>query len=84
MYAYRFHQVERYLDESTLADQGYSGLGLLTPIKRKAGVRMGAAVKKNNRQINRLRSVVERMIAHIKTWRVLHSGFRRPLSSYER
>ncbi|WP_423817356.1 transposase family protein, partial [Rothia nasimurium] len=35
--------------------------------------------KRNNRVINRLRSVVERVIAQIKTWRVLHSGFRRPL-----
>lgn len=27
---------------------------------------------------------MERTIAQIKTWRVLHSGFRRPLSSYGR
>ena len=84
VYAYRFHQLERYLDESTLADQGYIGFGLLTPIKRKASVRMRAAVRQNNRQITRLRSVVERTIAQIKTWRVLHTGFRRPLSSYGR
>lgn len=70
VYAYRFHQLERCLDESTLADQGYIGFGLLTPIKRKASVRMRAAVRQNNRQITRLRSVVERIIAQIKTWRV--------------
>ncbi len=84
VYAYHFHQVEKFLDESTLVDKGYTGLGLLTPTKRKAGVRMRAAVKKNNRQIDRLRSVVERTIAQVKTWRVLHTGFRRPLSSYGR
>ena len=84
VHAYRFHRLERFLDESTLADQGYIGLGLLTPIKRKASVRMRAAVRQNNRQITRLRSVVERTIAQIKTWRVLHTGFRRPLSSYGR
>ena len=31
VYAFRFHQLGRFLDESTLADQGYIGLGLLTP-----------------------------------------------------
>ena len=75
VYAFRFHQLGRFLDESTLADQGYIGLGLLTPVKRKAGVKMRAAVRQNNRRINRLRSVVERVIAPVLTWRVLHTGF---------
>ena len=74
VYAYRFHQLERFLDESTLADQGYIGLGLLAPTKRKPGVRMRAAVKENKRRINRLRAVVERTIAQVLTWRVLHTG----------
>ncbi|NKZ35171.1 transposase family protein [Rothia terrae] len=41
-------------------------------------------MRQNNRWINRLRPVVERVIAQVKTWRVLHSGFRRPLGSYGR
>lgn len=84
VYAYRFHQLERFLDESTLADKGYLGLGLLKPTKRKAGVKMRAAVRENNRRVNRLRSVVERTIAQVETWRVLRAGFRRPVSSYRR
>lgn len=84
VHAFRFHRLERFLDESTLADKGYIGLGLITPVKRKPRVRMRAAVRENNRQINRLRSMVERVIAQVKTWRVLHSGFRRPLRSYGR
>ena len=63
---------------------GYTGLGLLTPTKRRAGARMRAVVRQNNRRANRSRSVVERTIAKVKTWRVLHSGFRRPLGSYSR
>ena len=82
VHAFRFHRLERFLDGSTLADKGYIGLGLLTSVKRKPGVRMRAAVRENNRRIIRLRSVVERVIAQVKTWKVLHSGFRRPLSSY--
>lgn len=84
VYTYRFHRLERFLGEFTLADKGYIRLGLLTPVKRKAGVRLRAAVRQNNRQINRLRSVVERTIAQVKTWRVLHSGFRRLWGSYGR
>lgn len=34
--------------------------------------------------LNRLRSVVERLIAHVKTWRILDTGFRRLLGSYRR
>ncbi|WP_228008253.1 transposase family protein [Rothia terrae] len=83
-YCFKKHGLEKYLDKTTLADKGYVGLGLLTPVKHKPGVKMSKAVKENNRVINKLRVVVERVIAHIKTWRVLHMGFRRPLSSYQR
>ena len=40
--------------------------------------------ERNNRVLNRLRSVVGRVIAQIKTWRILHVGFRQPLGSYGR
>ncbi|WP_237197884.1 transposase family protein, partial [Rothia nasimurium] len=46
--------------------------------------RLSREQKRNNRVVNRLRSVVERVIAHIKTWRILHTGFRRPLGLYGR
>lgn len=67
-----------------MTDKGYVGLGLATPRKHKPGQRLSAEAKKNNRLINRLRSVVERVIAQIKIWRVLHTGFRRALGSYGR
>ena len=54
VYAYDCHQLERFLDGSTLADKGYIGLGVLVPAKRKPGVRMRAAVRQNNRRVNRL------------------------------
>lgn len=52
VYVFRFYRLERFLDESTLADKGYIGLGLLTLTKRKPGVGMRAAVSENNCQIN--------------------------------
>ncbi|MGH1978755.1 transposase family protein [Rothia sp. L_38] len=63
------------MDETTLADKDYIGLGLLTPTERKHGVKTSKAVKDNNRVINRVRAVVERVIAQIKTWRIFHTGF---------
>lgn len=83
-FAFKEHGLKKYLGETTLADKGYVGLGLLTPLKRKPGVKMPKAVKDNNRVVNRLRAVVERVIAQIKTWRVLYSGFRRSLGVYGR
>lgn len=55
------------------------GLGLATPTKRKPGQRLNWEQKKNNRVLNRLRSVVEQVIAQVKTCRILHTGFMRPL-----
>ncbi|WP_369127652.1 transposase family protein, partial [Rothia nasimurium] len=54
------------------------------PARRKPGQRLSREQRRNNRVLNRLRSVVERVIAHIKTWRILHTGFRRPLGLYGR
>ena len=76
--------MNRFLDSSTLADKGYIGLGLVIPNRRPDGEKLGRNRKVVNRQINRLRSVVERVIANVKAWRVLHTGFRRPLGSYGR
>lgn len=83
-HAFRAHGLDEFLDSSTLADKGYVGLGLATPAKRKPAQKLTKEQKRNNRVLNRLRSVVERVIAQVKTWRVLHSGFRRPLSLYQR
>ncbi|WP_185174199.1 transposase family protein [Rothia nasimurium] len=83
-YCFKEHGLNRFLDSSTLADKGYIGLGLVTPNKRPAGEKLGRNRKAVNRQINRLRSVVERVIANVMAWRVLHTGFRRPLGSYRR
>ncbi|MFW0181854.1 transposase family protein [Rothia sp. P5766] len=81
-YAFKAHGLDQLLDVSTLADKGYVGLNLATPTKRRPGQRLSREQKENNRVLNRLRSVVERVIAQVKSWRVLHTGFRRPLSSY--
>lgn len=84
-HAFRAHGLERLLDSSTLADQGYIGFWGWLPrpgATKPAGT--PADVKAVNRFINSRRAVVERVIAQIKMWPVLHTGFRRALGSYSR
>ena len=39
------------------------------------------AEKENNKAINSTRVVVEQTIAQLKTWRILHTDYRRPLKT---
>jgi len=84
-FAYRWHGLDRFLDpHDTLADKGYQGLDLITPVKKLPGGELTDDEKHLNRHINHHRVVIERVIAHFKCWRVLSSIFRRPLTSYRR
>jgi hypothetical protein len=38
--------------------------------------------KEFNTAINRIRYLVERTIANLKTWRILHTDYRRPLATF--
>lgn len=35
-----------------------------------------------NTQINKIRWIIERTIANLKTWRILHTDYRRPLANF--
>lgn len=37
--------------------------------------------KQFNRQINKIRCVIEQVIANLKTWRIMHTDYRRPIPS---
>ena len=37
--------------------------------------------KRNNTTINRVRYLIERVIANLKTWRVLHTDYHRPYNN---
>ena len=39
--------------------------------------------KRNNTAINRVRYLTERIIVNLKTWRVLHTDYRRPYRTFE-
>jgi hypothetical protein len=66
-----------------LADKGYQGSGMITPIKKPKNGELTDDDKQFNTEINKIRYVIERAIAHLKTWRILHTDYRRPLQTFK-
>jgi DDE superfamily endonuclease/Helix-turn-helix of DDE superfamily endonuclease len=63
-------------------DKGYVGTGMATPIKKPAHRDLVDWEKEFNTQINKIRSVIEQIIANFKTWRIMHTDYRRPLATF--
>jgi hypothetical protein len=63
-------------------DKGYVGRAMVTPIKKTKGEDLLDWQKSYNSAINKIRAVVERVIANLKTWRILHTDYRRPLNTF--
>lgn len=67
---------------SGIGDKGYQGSGYITPVKKPQFRELLDWEKEFNADVSRLRAPVERAIAHIKSWRILHTDYRRPLRTY--
>ena len=63
-------------------DKGYVGTGTLTPFKKPAHRDLLDWEKTFNTQINKIRYVIEQTIANFKTWRIMHTDYRRPLATF--
>ena len=63
-------------------DKGYVGTGALTPFKKPAHRELLDWEKEFNTQINKIRWVIEQTIANFKTWRIMHTDYRRPLDTF--
>jgi len=71
------------LDRATwMGDKGYIGTGVITPIRKPPSRDLSDSEKQFNTGINRIRYVIEQTIAHLKTWRILHTDYRRPLHTF--
>jgi hypothetical protein len=35
-----------------------------------------------NKQVNKIRYVIEQVIANFKTWRIMHTDYRRPIGTF--
>ena len=64
-------------------DKGYQGSGLVTPKKKPQGGELTMSDKEYNSQIASFRAPVERLVAHFKNWKIFHSDYRRPYSTYD-
>jgi DDE superfamily endonuclease/Helix-turn-helix of DDE superfamily endonuclease len=65
-----------------MGDKGYVGNEMLTPIKKPAHRNLLDWEKEFNKQINKIRYVIEQVIANFKTWRIMHTDYRRPLGTF--
>lgn len=65
-----------------IADKGFQGSGYLTPIKKPLDRDLYSREHDHNNQVSALRAPVERAIANLKTWRILHTDYRRPLPTW--
>lgn len=65
-----------------MGDKGYIGLGMITPMRKPAGGELHESQKQFNTQVNSIRYKIERTIANLKTWRILHTDYRRPLRTF--
>ena len=65
-----------------IGDKGYVGNGMITPIRKPQFRELLAWEKEFNKQVNKIRAVVERVIADFKTWRIMHTDYRRPLATF--
>ena len=65
-----------------IGDKGYVGNDMITPIKKPAHRQLLDWEKEFNKQVNKIRYVIEQAIANFKTWRVMHTDYRRPLATF--
>jgi len=54
---------------------------MLTSIRKPAHRNLLDWEKEFNRQVNKIRYVIEQTIANFKTWRIMHTDYRRPLAT---
>ena len=65
-----------------IADKGYVGNEMITPIKKPQDRDLLDCEKEFNKQVNKIRAMIERVIANFKTWRIMHTDYRRPISTF--
>jgi DDE superfamily endonuclease/Helix-turn-helix of DDE superfamily endonuclease len=65
-----------------IGDKGYQGADLFTPTKKPRHRKLSKGEKTANAALSALRAPIERVVAHLKSWRILHTDYRRPYATY--
>jgi DDE superfamily endonuclease len=64
-------------------DKGYQGSELVTPKKKPKGGELTMSDKEYNSQVSSFRAPIERLVGHFKNWKIFHTDYRRPYSTYQ-
>ena len=70
-------------DRSQIGDKGYVGKRMITPIRKPECRDLLDWEKGFNTQVNKIRYMIEQVIANFKTWRIMHTDYRRPLDTFD-
>jgi hypothetical protein len=65
-----------------IGDKGYADNGMLTPIRKPTHRDLADWEKEHNKQVNKIRYVIEQVIANFKAWRIMHTDYRHPLGAF--
>jgi hypothetical protein len=66
-----------------VGDKGFIGTDyIITPVRKPKDRDLSVSEQDYNNQISSLRAPVERAVAHLKTWRILFTDYRRPLKTF--
>jgi len=77
-------EVKEILDltGSVIADKGFQGSGYVTPTKKPKDRELYTREHEYNNQVSSIRAPIERAVAHLKTWKVLFTDYRRALNTF--
>jgi hypothetical protein len=64
------------------SDTGFTGAGMITPIRKPRTRDLHDREKELSTQIAKLRWIIEQVIASFKTWRIMHTDYRRPPETF--
>jgi hypothetical protein len=79
-----FPDLAEKIRATVFADKGYIGCGLVTPVRKPPGKPLPESDKIHNESIEKIRWVVERTIAWLKTWKILGMPYRGPAHKHSR
>lgn len=68
--------------QNWFGDKGYIGLGMITPFRKSPHRDTLEWEHHFSKDVNSIRYHIERAIAHLKNWRILHTDYRRPFSTF--
>ena len=77
-------EVKEILDlaGSVIADKGFQGSGYVTSAKKPQDRELYTCEHEYNSQVSSIRAPIERAVAHLKTWKILFTDYRRPLNTF--